>query len=241
MRKWNRLKTFLPLLLAFCASSTLFAQAPGSYSSYAPTYMSGAPGYYGATGHNGLPPSFQSHPGISPFDHALEQHFTSDGLWFKRSTNGFGPGANPNSYFFNVNYVRTRFRGLDGIFGDPDAPPHAAEDDFSTRPLNDDEDYFYNSFNAFNSKQLGSPTRNGIEGNWGFEHRDGWKFNLKAHWTGNRTSTYDLRNILQARRMHYSTALNTGNGWFLPCSKWSSIRYSRSGTITHRERDPRRP
>lgn len=225
MRKWNRLKNLLPILLALCASGSALAQGPGGYPSYgyqsygAPAFMGGGPGSYSATGYNGLPQSFLPHPQISPFDHAFEQHFNSDGLWFKNTIDGFGPGAAPNQYYFNLSYVRTRVRGLDGIVGDSDAPTFQAEDDFPVRPSDDDDNddvMFFNSFDPGNTKYLSRSTQHGIMANWGFENRSGWKFNLNVNWTGNRTRTYDFRNILQSRRLHWSTAqrLESSEGVF---------------------------
>ena len=139
MRIWRHLKISVPLLLAILVIAESSAQEFGGYPSYgAPAFMAGQ-GYPGAN-HQGMPQTFQSHPMISPFDNAFEQHFNSDGLWFRRAIGGMSP---MNDYYFNVDYVRIKSRGLRGIVGDPSAPtPDQDQNLLTTAPTRDISDTF---------------------------------------------------------------------------------------------------
>ena len=122
MRIWHRLKILVPLLLTLTPSAESVAQPPAGFPSYGqPAFLTGAPTAYGPTAYQGMPDGVQSHPYISPFDNALEQHFNTDGLWFRRGFGGFGPEADIWRYSFNVDFTRTKTRELQGLIGNRDA------------------------------------------------------------------------------------------------------------------------
>lgn len=209
MRIRHRLTILVPLLLATAVVSESKAQSMMGFPSYgAPAFMAG-PGSQGA--YQGMPQSFQSHPMISPFDHAMEQHFSSDGIWFRRALSGLGK---TNETYFNVEYIRTKVRGLKGVVGDYTVPtpgqdavitaiPHQRLDavDFA-------DDLFLPTFPHQYTDQL-LPIRNdGVKLSGGIRNQMGWRLGWNAAYFGESTNTWDARANLNSLRLHFFDALS---------------------------------
>ncbi len=199
MRIWHRLKTLVPLLLAVVVGAECRGQSMGGYPSYgAPAFMAG-----GGSGYQGMPQSFQSHPGISPFDHALEQHFSTDGLWFKRMFSGMGRA---NDYYFNVDLIDNKTRTMKGTIGDPRAPTYD-QDDLQITPGNFPDALFFPTYPHLNAGSTGGNENLGVRISGGVDNRLGWGFSWNASYNGDATDVYDTRNNLEARRLHFYDAL----------------------------------
>ena len=199
MRIWHRLKTLVPLLLAVAVGAECQAQSMGGYPSYgAPAFMAG-----GGDPYQGVPQSFQSHPMISPYDHALEQHFSSDGIWFKRMLSGMGQ---MNDYYLNVDYIHTRSRTMGGTVGDGRVPTFD-QLDLRTTPGNFPDALFFPTFPNHNSDSTGPNKNSGIRLSGGVDNRLGWGFSWNATYNGESTDVFDTRKNLEANRLHFIDAL----------------------------------
>ncbi|MEQ9406412.1 MAG: hypothetical protein RIK87_01755 [Fuerstiella sp.] len=196
MRIWHRLKTIVPLLLAITGAAECRAQMTMGYPSYgSPAFMAG--GSAGPAAYQGGPPSFQSHPMISPFDNAMEQHFTSDGFWFKRVVSHM----TPDDYYFNIDYISTKTRGLTGRVGDPDVATFSQQeiDDGDSNTLPDA--LSLNNFNPASASILPSVVGDGIQMSGGMRSRFGWGLGWDATWNSKNTRTYNARVGYEALRL----------------------------------------
>lgn len=169
--------------------------------------MAGGYPSHSGTAHQGIPPSFQSHPMISPFDHAVEEHFNSDGLWFRNIINGYGPGGGRYSSFLNIDYVRTNYRGLNGLVGDPNTVTFSQQNTLPNAAVGNAAFDFFNNFDAQNGNSIATLINNGIRLSGGVWNDEGWGFEGNVGFNGDNTSIFDSRAGLQAQRMHFSTAL----------------------------------
>lgn len=211
MRMWHRFKILAPLLLAVTTASVGSAQDMSGFGSYgAPAFMPGAPPNYSATSFQGMPQSFQSHPAISPFDNAFEQHFSSDGLWFKRAIGGL---EQMNDYHLNVDFISTRTRKMRGVVGDPGVPTFD-EDQIrnNAQNLRDTSGEFPDALflPTFPHLSVGAIPENknsGIRLSGGVENRMGWKFSWNASYNGSSTDIFDSRANLERMRLHFFDAL----------------------------------
>ncbi|MEO2019642.1 MAG: hypothetical protein ABGZ53_35360 [Fuerstiella sp.] len=207
MRKWHRLKNIVPLLLAISMSAECQAQQMMDYPSFAgPAYMAGPQPAYSATAAQGMPQSFQSNPMISPFDQAFEQHFSTDGLWFKRALGGFGPGASLNDFYFNIDFTRTKTRQLSGLFGDPNAATFLHDSIINADPGFPDL-LFLPQFRERDSSIVNDFWRNGLRLSGGMENRTGWGFSWNVKYGGTDSAEYDARAILESTRLHFADAV----------------------------------
>ncbi|MEZ6061599.1 MAG: hypothetical protein R3C19_14730 [Planctomycetaceae bacterium] len=206
LRRGRRLATLMAMACAFTAT-TAFGQDMMGYQSYgAPAFMAGGPQAYSATPTQGLPPSFLSHPYISPFDHAFEQHFNSDGLWFRRTRPGITPGG-PNSYFFNIDYVRTLYRTDHSEFGDPTVTPFDYVSLPDDAPGNFPDTLFYDVHDPIQVDRLPRLGVNGIRISGGFENDNDWGFSWNANWNPSGTTTFDARRIKDEQRFNSLDAI----------------------------------
>lgn len=207
MRTWHRCKTLLLLLSAIILAGEVSAQNMPGYPSYgAPAYSAGPPQGYPASAGQGAQ-SFQSHPMISPFDNAFEQHFSSDGLWFKRALSGM---SNLNDYYFNVDYTRTKSRNLHGLFGRSDVPTfdqlallgnaETTRGDSVTFP----DAFTLPSFPLTNIGQVGAAENQGVRLSGGIKNQTGWRFAWNVGYNGSSTNVWDARARLERERMHFS-------------------------------------
>ena len=79
MRIWDRLKLFVPALMAIL----LMAEASAQQMMGGPPAMMAGPIYQSA--YQGIPQPYQASPTISPFQNAFEQTYNDDGLWFRKT------------------------------------------------------------------------------------------------------------------------------------------------------------
>ncbi|MDG2127023.1 MAG: hypothetical protein P8K08_03445 [Fuerstiella sp.] len=215
MRNWHRLKNIVPLLLAISMSADSSAQPRMDFPSFAgPAYMAGPQPAYSATATQGMPQSFQSNPMISPFDQAFEQHFNSDGLWFKRALGGFGPGASLNDFYFNIDYTRTKTRQLDGLFGDATATTYLQQSIIDGDPGFPDN-AFLSQYSEQNTMIVPAFWRNGIRLSGGMENRTGWGFSWNANYNGINSAAFDARAILEATRRNLLNVTHFSDAVFL--------------------------
>ncbi|MEZ6122151.1 MAG: hypothetical protein R3C49_03115 [Planctomycetaceae bacterium] len=208
MRIWHRFKTIVPLLLAISVATEGSAQDMSGYGSYgAPEFMGGPPQGYSATGYEGMPQSFQSYPMISPFDHAFEQHFSSDGLWFKRS---IGAMTQMNDYYFNVDYVRTKSRTLRGNFGDSTVATFDQTAMLGGIPGSDNvrdiqvafpDALFFRTFPQHDTGLLLGNDNQGIRLSGGLKNQTGWRFAWNVGYNGKTNNVFDARANLNRLRM----------------------------------------
>ena len=214
MRNWHRLKNIVPLLLAISMSAESRAQQMMDFPSFAgPAYMAGQQPAYSATAAQGMPQSFQSNPMISPFDQAFEQHFNTDGLWFKRAL-GFGPGSSMNDPYFNVDFTRAKSRNLRGLFGDPHAATFLQESIVNNAPAFPDI-VFLPTYREKDTSTTGDFWRNGIRLSGGLENRTGWGFSWNVKYDGKGTGTYDGRALVTAGRQTFVSVVNSPDSIFL--------------------------
>ncbi|MCP4859238.1 MAG: hypothetical protein GY903_32630 [Fuerstiella sp.] len=143
---------------------------------------------------------------ISPFDQAFEQHFSRDGLWFKRALGGFGPGSSLNDFYFNVDYTRTKTRQLDGLFGDPTAEIWLQNAIINADPGFPDS-IFLPQYQEKNTQIVPPFWRNGIRLSGGMENRTGWGFSWNAKYDGKDSAAYDARAIVESSRLHFAEAV----------------------------------
>ena len=179
MRIWHRLKTHLLLVLAITMAVEASAQnMPGYPPQGAPAYSAGPPpGYPGSAG-PGVP-SFQPHPTISPYENMFEQHYNSDGVWFKRAITGM---QNANDHYFNIDYTRTKTRTLSGVFGQGTTPTF---DQLALLGIADSsrgdnvifpDAFTLPSFPQANLVSLGPNENQGVRLSGGIKNKTGWHF-----------------------------------------------------------------
>lgn len=209
MRIWHRLPALVPLLLAVVCATNAQAQPMPTSPSWAPPAYSAVPGYGPAVpGYGpavpGLPTPVQSHPMISPFDHALEQHFTSDGLWFKRLLT---TASAQNTYYFNVDYVRTKNRGLTGWVGNENAATWAMLETEDATGGAFPDSLVLNNFRPANANQIPRVNNNGIAMSGGVRSKFGWSWGWDVLWNAPSRSTYNAAAITLNQRFHAIDAL----------------------------------
>ncbi len=213
MSIWPRLTTVVPLLLALAVSAESSAQMMEHPSYGAPAFMGGPQQAYSAA--PGMPQSYQSHPMISPYDHAMEQHFSSDGLWFKRSLSGM---SRMNDYYFSLSYMRTKTRNLEGRIGDLSAPTFTIEETLNGVNANLPDALSLNNFNPGEANFIPDVTGHGILMTGGIKNRNGWGFDWNVQWNGNSTSKYNSRANYESYRLSSIDAIileaTTGQGGF---------------------------
>jgi hypothetical protein len=215
MRNWHRLKNIVPLLLTVGMSADSSAQQMMDFPSFAgPAYMAGPQPGYSPTSAQGMPQSFQSNPMTSPFDQAYEQHFNTDGLWFKRALGGFGPGSSLNDFYFNIDYTRTKTRQMNGLFGDPTAATFLQDSIVNNAPGFPDN-VFLPQYQEKYSQIIPPFWRDGIRLSGGMENRTGWGFSWNAKYDGVDSGTYDARAIVEATRRQFVQVTHFSDAVFL--------------------------
>ncbi len=179
-----------------------------------PANMAGQQPAYSATAAQGMPQSFQSNPMISPFDMAFEQHFNTDGLWFKRALGGFGPGASLNDFYFNVDYTRTKSRTLSGLWGDSTAATFLQESIVNNAPGFPDI-MFLPTYQERDASAIKAYWRDGIRLSGGLENRTGWGFSWNVKYDGRDSAAYDGRALLNEQRRSFVSVLGSTDAIFL--------------------------
>lgn len=199
MRIWHRLKNLTLLLLVIFVAAEAVAQNMPGYPSYGPPAgMAGPPPGYAQGA--GMPPSFQASPTISPYQNTFEQHVHSDGLWFKRVIGGM---TNPNDYYFNVDYTRTKSRTLRGVFGNSTAPTFDQEAILANTTTTRNAAVVFPdaltlpTFARHDIGQLLANEGQGIRLSGGIKNKTGWRFAWNASYNGSSTNTFDARANLQ--------------------------------------------
>ncbi len=205
MRIRHSLTALVPVLV-------MLVTGPKAQAQYGSPYPSAAPGSYGGYPANspmspqGVPAGFMPHPGVSPYDNLFEQHYNSDGLWFKNATNGFGGTLRPRDFFLNVDYTMARTRQLGGIVGAPGVQSYLQQND----PENDeiiDGLAFYNYFNAANGSMINSVLNNGMKVSGGFWNPDGTGLLADFTWNADSFSRYDARQSALKDRLDTATII----------------------------------
>ena len=189
MRIWHCLKIVMSLLLAF--STSTIASAQGLFSSSGggtPAFMA-APGQ-ATIGYAGMSPSFRSHPFISPFDHALERHFSSDGLWYRDAVSHFDTSQRPFEYDFQAEWVQTSTRYFKEQVGDLNGPTIANDD---SNALLDEQVIRLRMFFPPLMGQMGNPEMDGLRLSTTVKSRDGWRASFHGIWNGDAIAGFSAR------------------------------------------------
>lgn len=190
MRIWNRLKTVLPLILAASMSANAAAQGiPGVAGGGLSAQYAGNAGY-SAIGYQGMSPSFLSHPYISPFDNAIEQHFSSDGLWFRDNVGHFEPRGRKYEYDFAVEWQRSKVRNFTEQVGDPNARTRVTE---NMGELVTEVVQVYRMFLPPLMGQLTSAEPHGMRLTGNVRSRDGWRASAFMFWNEDTAGRFSAR------------------------------------------------
>ena len=206
MRIRHRLTAFVPLLVTLMLVTEARAQSMmGFPSSGIPTFLQppgsqpgGGSGVSPSILNQGVPlSSFQQYPGVSPFEQTFEQHFNSDGLWFKRL---LGPLSGRTKMYFNLDYVRTKTRGLTGMVGNPSAATFAQLEIESGGTGRFPEALSLNHFGTANTNIIPSLVNNGIMVSGGMRNPTGWGVAWDFTWNGKSQAKYDARAGYEATR-----------------------------------------
>ncbi|MEP3482501.1 MAG: hypothetical protein ABJZ55_24885 [Fuerstiella sp.] len=200
----------LLLIATTMTFSTARAQQMMGSSYGAPAFMPGGgyPGGYqggfpGASA-QGPPPGFNPHPGISPYENSFEQHYESDGLWFKRVIGAMSP---LNTYHFNVDYTRTTTRAMAGLIGDQNAVTFTQgginANTSTTRDtgLTFPDVLFLPTFPEFNSHITQNILTRGIKLSGGVNNETGWRFAWDVSYNGDSSNVFDAREQREANQL----------------------------------------
>lgn len=206
MRIRPRLKTMVPMLLTLALSAESSAQMM-DYPSYgAPAFMGGPPPAYSAVNTSGMPGSFQAYPNISPYENAMDQHYNTDGMWFRKI---LPHSMATNDYFFNISYVRTKARNLSGRVGDINAPTFTQEETIDgTTNTNLPDALFLNNFNPASASLPPDVIGNGIQINWGMKSQFGWGMSVEGMWNAPSAQIYNARQNYEQQRLQTAAALD---------------------------------
>lgn len=234
MRMWHRFQILMLLLTATTTtcSAVRAQEMMGSPYGGAPAFMAGQGGYPGASG-QGVPPGFLPHPNIAPFENSFEQHYNSDGLWFKRVIGGMSP---MNDYYFNVDWTTTRTRKMRGLVGDPMAPTFVqTAANPPTPPVPSDRDAavtfpdvnFLPMFPRHDSRVTGALSNSGIRLSGGVHNKVGWRFSWNVGYDGDSSDVYDARKNREGAQLRSidATFLNASNG-IVPGNGSTGLQYS---------------
>lgn len=190
MRIWHRLKTVLPLILAVSMSATAAAQGiPGASGGGFPAQYAGTAGY-STIGYQGMPQSFQSHPYISPFDNAIEQHYSSNGLWYRDTVSHFEPRGRRFEYDFAVEWQRSKVRSFTDQIGDPNARTRVTE---GQNLLLLEQVLRYRMFMPPLMGQLSNPEPHGMRVTGNVRSRDGWRASAFMFWNEDTAGRFSAR------------------------------------------------
>lgn len=210
MRMWHRFQILMLLLTATTTTfSTVRAQEMMGSPYGAPAFM-GGPGSYPGASVQGMPPGFLPHSNIAPFENAFEQHYESDGLWFKRVIGGMSP---LNDYYFNVDYVITNSRAMSGLVGDSNAPTFIQDAVTSTTDTDRDgavtfpETNFLPMFAPYNTRIIGNIENMGVRLSGGVNNQTGWRFAWDVTYGGDSNDVYDARQTREAQQIRSVDAL----------------------------------
>ena len=202
MRIWHRLTAFVPLLLTVVLTVDARAQPMSAFPSFGnPAFMAGPQG--GQAGY-GMQQPFQSYPMISPFDNALEQTFSSDGLWFSRLLT---QAAARNRYYFNVDYLRTKTRGMSGLVGNENAATFTQLETMDGTGGTFPDSLTLNNFNGATATLMPRVRNNGVRLSGGIRNEMGWGFGWDASWNSPTTSKYDATEATLNQRIFAVDAL----------------------------------
>lgn len=214
MRMWHRFQILMLLLTATIMTfSTARAQEMMGSPYGAPGFMPGGGGYpggYPGASAQGIPPGFNPHSSIAPFENAFEQHYESDGLWFKRVIGAMSP---LNSYHFNVDYTRTTTRAMSDLIGDGNAPTFIQDAANATTPTDRDggltfpDVLFQPTFPEFNSQISGNILSRGIKLSGGINNQTGWKFAWDVSYNGDSNNVFDARAKREAEQLRSVEAI----------------------------------
>lgn len=206
MRIRPRLKTMVPLLLTLAMTAECSAQMMGNPSYGAPAFMGGPPPAYPGGHPSGGPGAFPGYPNISPYENAMDQHYNSDGMWFRKI---LGHSMAANDYFFNISYVRTKARNLSGRIGDINAPTFTQEEAVDgTTGTNLPDALFLNNFNPAGASLTPDVIGNGIQVNWGMRSQLGWGMNVEGLWNATSAQIYNSRQNYEQVRLRTVDALD---------------------------------
>ena len=206
MRIRPRLKTMVPMLLTLALSAESSAQMMGQPSYGSPAFMGGPPPAYSAVNTSGMPGSYQAYPNISPYENAMDQHYNTDGMWFRKI---LGHTMATNDYFFNLSYVRTKARNLSGRVGDIGAPTFSQEETIDgTTNTNLPDALSLNNFNPALASLPPDVIGNGIQFNWGMKSQFGWGMNVEGLWNATSAQNYNSRQNYEQQRLQTAHALD---------------------------------
>lgn len=192
MRIRHSLKAFVPFILMLAAGRTVEAQ-------------------YGPAPSDGM---YAQNYGIyqpqSPYQNVFEQNYVSDGLWFNNTVQGLDARRD---WFFDLQYVRTNTRKLDGIFGAEGVQTYTQQND----PAADGLSTGLNGFPVFDpatGDMIPRLKNHGLQWGGGFWNADGSGLLLNGIFTPEQSSTYNARARIEAQRMdaYHALALRAGGG-----------------------------
>ena len=194
MRIRHSLKAFVPFILMLAAGRNAQAQY-------------GPPGPQQPMPQGAYPNGYSPYPSQSPYQNLFDQTYVSDGLWFNKSNNGFGPFNRPRNWKFGVEYIHTRTRKMDGLVGAEGVQTYLQQNDPSNNGLVPGLEY-YNYFNAASASVIPDLNNDGMRFTAGFDNADGSGLILSGQFSGSNTAVFDARANALANRMDTLTALN---------------------------------
>lgn len=198
MRIRHSFRAVVPFLLMLSAGRAASAQ-------YAPPQAAVPPGY--------LPSPGGATAAGSPYGTMFEQTYNDNGTWFQDQRGGIGPFSRSRSFFFNLDYTRTKTRQMRGVFGSPAAQSYLQQNDPNSDGIVDGL-AFYNYFNATGPGSIEDLWNNGLRASGGFWNVDGTGLLMDGFWQAKDTATYNGREAGLAGRLDTATilALQQGGG-----------------------------
>ena len=118
-----------------------------------------------------------------------------------------------NDLWFNVDFIRTKIRELDGVIGNPDVPTFD-EDSVFRDDDNFPDSLFLPAFPHRRGNQVNTIWQDGIRLSGGIDNRTGWKLGWDVTYNGKDKSGWSGRSELFATRLNYfqATVLDLGGG-----------------------------
>ena len=197
------------ILASYCQSAK--AQAPYGPPGMPAPYTTNTPVQWGS-----IPQNYQPWPNISPFENAFQQHSNQNGLWFS-DTKPFsqsGQGGSGSSFFFQMDYLKTKTRSESGLFGNGGAQSYyeLVYDELvtaSSQQLADDF-AFFNYYDAVDANVTGDIQGSGMRITGGWFNADDSGFIGEVMWNADASAAFDARSESTTRSLFNDVPSLTG-------------------------------